>query len=96
MNRYVFTPGFAIAALAVLWILTWGAPLAQEGQRHVSHRQDRQGVVGSVLAHSELQRSTVKLLGEGEAPKNLTVKVNRISAGARQKVEAAGGTVELV
>ena len=31
MNRHLSTPGFAIAALAVLWILTWGAPLAQEG-----------------------------------------------------------------
>jgi len=38
----------------------------------------------------------VKVLGSGEAPKNLSVKVNRISAGARQKVEAAGGSVELV
>jgi len=38
----------------------------------------------------------LKILGEGEAPKNLTVKVQRISAGARQKIEAAGGSVELV
>jgi large subunit ribosomal protein L15 len=38
----------------------------------------------------------VKVLGEGEAPKNLTLRVNKISAGARAKVEAAGGTVELV
>ncbi len=38
----------------------------------------------------------VKLLGEGEAPKNLTVKLDRVSAGARTKIESAGGTVELV
>lgn len=38
----------------------------------------------------------VKVLGNGDAPKKLNVKVNRISAGARQKVEAAGGSVELV
>lgn len=38
----------------------------------------------------------VKLLGEGEAPKNLTVKVHRVSAGARRKIEEAGGSVELV
>ena len=37
----------------------------------------------------------IKLLGKGEAPKNLHVKVDRISASAKQKVEAAGGTVEL-
>jgi len=38
----------------------------------------------------------VKVLGDGEAPKNLTIKVNRISAGARSKIEASGGSVELV
>lgn len=40
--------------------------------------------------------AAVKVLGDGEPPRNLNVKVNRISAGARQKVEAAGGSVELV
>lgn len=38
----------------------------------------------------------VKLLGEGDAPKNLTVKVHKASAGAQQKIEAAGGSVELL
>jgi large subunit ribosomal protein L15 len=38
----------------------------------------------------------VKILGDGEAPKNLTVRVHRISAAARQKIEAAGGSVEIV
>jgi large subunit ribosomal protein L15 len=38
----------------------------------------------------------VKLLGQGEAPKGLTVKVNRVSSGARSKIEAAGGSVEIV
>lgn len=38
----------------------------------------------------------VKLLGDGDAPKNLTVKVHRISASARKKVEAAGGTIEVI
>jgi large subunit ribosomal protein L15 len=36
----------------------------------------------------------VKLLAEGEAPKGLTVSVKAASAGARAKVEAAGGKVE--
>ena len=40
-------------------------------------------------------KGAVKVLGNGDAPKNLNVKVNRISAGARQKIEAAGGSVEL-
>jgi large subunit ribosomal protein L15 len=38
----------------------------------------------------------VKLLGSGELSKKLTIKVHAISATAREKVEAAGGTVELL
>lgn len=41
-------------------------------------------------------RQPVKLLAEGEAPARLTVKVHRVSAAARKKIEAAGGSVELV
>ncbi len=37
----------------------------------------------------------VKILAEGEAPKNLTVKIKAISAGARKKIEEAGGSVEI-
>lgn len=36
----------------------------------------------------------VKLLGEGDAPRNLTVKVSAASAAARRKIEEAGGKVE--
>ena len=42
------------------------------------------------------QFAGVKLLGDGEIDKPLTVKVDRCSAGARQKIEAAGGKVEVV
>ena len=38
----------------------------------------------------------VKLLGTGEIAKKLTVRVHGISATAREKIEAAGGTVELL
>jgi len=41
-------------------------------------------------------KAGVKLLAEGEPPKNLRVKVHQVSAAARQKVEAAGGSVELI
>ncbi len=36
----------------------------------------------------------VKLLGDGEITKALTVKVDRASGSAKTKIEAAGGTVE--
>lgn len=41
-------------------------------------------------------KSDVKLLAEGDAPKNLTVSVHKVSASARKKIEDAGGTVELI
>jgi large subunit ribosomal protein L15 len=41
-------------------------------------------------------RERVKLLGDGEVPHALTVKVHAISASARQKIEAKGGRVELL
>jgi large subunit ribosomal protein L15 len=41
-------------------------------------------------------KTDVKLLGDGELKKKLTVRVHAISATAREKVEAAGGTVSLL
>lgn len=42
------------------------------------------------------ERGLVKLLGDGELARALTVKVHAVSAGAKRKVEAAGGTVEVL
>ncbi|MCL2745810.1 MAG: 50S ribosomal protein L15 [Coriobacteriia bacterium] len=36
----------------------------------------------------------VKVLGDGELTKKLTVKVERVSASAKAKIESAGGAVE--
>ena len=36
----------------------------------------------------------VKVLGDGEITKKLTVSVDKISASAKAKIEAAGGKVE--
>jgi len=41
-------------------------------------------------------KTDVKLLGVGEVTMKLTVRVHGISATAREKIEAAGGTVELL
>ena len=37
----------------------------------------------------------VKVLGDGEITKALTVRVDKVSASAKAKIEAAGGKVEL-
>jgi large subunit ribosomal protein L15 len=41
-------------------------------------------------------RRPVKVLGVGEVTRAMDLKVNAISAKAKEKIEAAGGTVELV
>ncbi len=41
-------------------------------------------------------KTDVKLLGTGEISKKLVVRVHAISATAREKIEAAGGSVELL
>lgn len=41
------------------------------------------------------RRDGVKLLGNGEIQVSLNVRVSRISQSAREKIEAAGGSVEV-
>ncbi len=48
------------------------------------------GLVGS------LRHWRVKILGNGEAPRGLKVRVHKVSRQARVKIERAGGTIELV
>jgi len=38
----------------------------------------------------------LKILGNGELTKNLTVKANIFSASAKEKIEAAGGKAEVI
>jgi len=46
------------------------------------------GIVPKLVEH-------VKILGEGNLTKKLTIKAQGVSATARSKVEAAGGTIEI-
>ena len=41
-------------------------------------------------------RDGVKILGNGELTKKLTVKVNAFSESAKARIEAVGGTVEVI
>ena len=41
-------------------------------------------------------RDGVKILGYGEITKKLTVQANAFSEGAKQKIEAVGGTCEVI
>lgn len=44
-----------------------------------------------IVKHSD---DPIKVLGDGEITKSLTVKVDKVSASAKEKIEAAGGKVE--
>ena len=61
----------------------------EEGARVDVELLEKMGLV----RHS---KEPVKMLGQGDAPKKLTIVVNGISSGARAKIEQAGGTVEIV
>ena len=46
------------------------------------------------LANGPVKR--VKVLGDGELTKKLTISAHAFSASAKQKIEAAGGTCEVI
>lgn len=59
---------------------------------------------GAVIDEKELVRAGIvkgprdgiKLLGEGDIDRPLTIRLNGISKSAKEKIEAAGGTVEVI
>lgn len=42
------------------------------------------------------KQGAIAILGQGEVKKALTVRAHRFTAGAKQKIEAAGGKAELI
>jgi large subunit ribosomal protein L15 len=55
---------------------------------------DEAALVGAGLVKG--RRDGIKLLGNGDIAQALTVKVNAVSRSAKEKIEAAGGTVEVI
>jgi large subunit ribosomal protein L15 len=54
---------------------------------------DRTALVKAGLVSKKY--NSVKLLGDGEISKSLTVAVDKVSESARVKINAVGGTVEV-
>lgn len=76
----------------------FGLKIAEINLRDLGRFEAGSVVDAQVLAEAGLIKGSfdaIKLLGQGELTQALTVKVDRASAGAKAKVEAAGGTVEL-
>ncbi len=61
--------------------------LFNEGETVDAESLVARGVIKSIA-------TPVKVLGDGELGKKLTVKVDKASTSAKAKIEAAGGTVE--
>ena len=63
-------------------------------------RFDRDAVVDpAALAGAGLikkERELVKILGDGEITRSLTVQAHAFSRAAREKIEAAGGQAEVI
>lgn len=59
---------------------------------------------GAVVDEKELVRTGIvkgprdgiKLLGEGDISHPLTIRLNAVSKSAKEKIEAAGGTIEVI
>ena len=67
--------------------------------RDLDRFEDGAEVTPESLVEKGILKNTkidVKVLGVGEVSKKFTVRVHAISASAREKIEAAGGAVELL
>jgi large subunit ribosomal protein L15 len=76
----IFSKEYAIVQVQALETLEAGS------------RVDREALIQAGLV--DKRTTLVKVLANGELTKSLTVAVDKVSAGARKKIEAAGGTVE--
>ena len=56
---------------------------------------DPDALAGSRLIHKS-GRASVKVLGDGDVAHALTVRAHKVSEGAKLKIEAAGGRVEIL
>jgi len=78
----------------------WATPVVIVNIRDLEARfEDGEEVTPKTLSERNLavgRGAEVKVLGEGELSKKLTVTAHRFSASAKAKIEAAGGTVAVL
>lgn len=61
--------------------------------------EDGQEVTAAVLVEAGIvknEKDGIKVLANGKLERKLTVKVNKFSQAAKEAIEAAGGTVEVI
>ena len=81
-NNYRFATDYAIVNVAALNVFEDGAVV------------DMAALLEKKIIRKELDG--LKVLGNGELTKKLTVKASVFSASAKEKIEAAGGKIEVV
>ncbi len=59
-------------------------------------RVDESALRSAGLANGSAGLQGIKILGEGELTKKLTVSAHAFSASAKSKIEARGGTCEII
>ena len=64
-------------------------PGFEGGQMPLTMRLPKRGFINKVL-------DGIKILGDGELTKKLTVQANKFTATAKEKIEAAGGSCEVI
>jgi large subunit ribosomal protein L15 len=77
----------------------WRVKYAEVNLERLDRFSDGAEVSPETLAEAGIIKSARKpvvILGQGELNRPLAVKAHRFSANARQKIEAAGGTVEVL
>ena len=83
------------------WVCLFNCPKSgnTDRQSEAGDRPDQTHVTVETLIEAGIvknPRDGVKILGNGELTKKLNVKVDAVSEGAKAKIEAVGGTCEVI
>ena len=93
-----FNPDGTLDRAAMLTIMNPDDKAGLEAALRLKDQYGAEVTVESLLASGAISKIAdgVKILGNGELTKKLNVKVNAVSGTAKSKIEAAGGTVEVI
>ena len=94
----------SLRAAPLLAVHAWAAPWAvgQDRTRYGRAAEVRRSRLAQARSETlraaglAKRRHPVKVLGRGELTKKLTVRAHGFSATAREKIESAGGTADLI
>ena len=86
--------GVSAAASAAVWAKPAARVIKVSGQEAAAESVSELLLESGIL--SKIEPYGVKILGNGELTKKLTVKANKFSSSAVEKIEKIGGKVEVL